>query len=251
MKPILTLDRVSKSYQGVNGARIRALQNANLSIATGEFVCLVGRSGCGKTTTLRLIAGLDKACSGEIRLNGRPIKGPSPRRCVVFQKYTLFPWRTVLSNIAFGLEHRGIPRRRRREIAARYLALVGLNVCARAYPYELSGGMQQRVAVARALAADPEILLMDEPFGALDAQTRNVLQDELVKIWREDRKTILFVTHSITEALYLADRIVVMQSAPGRIQSVLSNDLPRPRKKSSSEFRGLYEKMCNLLEVEG
>ena len=245
---MLELIDVSKTYKSNNGQSIFAVENLGLEIYPNEFLCIVGRSGCGKTTTLRMIAGLELSSKGRIVLNGKKIRKPSPKRCVVFQKYTLFPWRTVVGNIAFGLETQKVNKKRRLEIAEKYIQLVGLEKYALAYPYELSGGMQQRVAFARALAVDPQILLMDEPFGALDAQTRNTLQDELIKIWQKHQKTIIFVTHSINEAVYIADRIVIMKSNPGRIQTILKNDLQRPRNKSSWEFRKYYKYVHELLE---
>lgn len=245
---MLRLDNISKRYFNANGEPIQAVQDVSLKIEEGKFVCLVGRSGCGKTTTLRLVAGLEKASQGSIHLNGGRVEGPAAERCVVFQRYTLFPWRTVLANVAFGLEIQGVPKARREKAAMHYLTLVGLAEQAKAHPTELSGGMQQRVAVARALAAEPKVLLMDEPFGALDAQTRAVLQQELVCIWKADRKTIVFVTHDIAEAVLLADWVVVMQGPPGRIRAELACDLPRPRDKSSPGFMELCDRITSLLE---
>jgi NitT/TauT family transport system ATP-binding protein len=244
---MLRFNEVTKVYKSVSGGRITALEGLDLTLRENEFLCIVGLSGCGKTTTLRLAAGLETPTHGEILLNGKKVEGPSPERCVVFQKYTLFPWRTVLKNVTFGLENTGADRRERTSIAQKYLNLVGLSNYAEAYPYELSGGMQQRVAVARALALDPKVLLMDEPFGALDARTREVLQNELIRIREKDKKTILFVTHSIKEAVYLADRIVVMQSSPGRILDVIEVDLPRPREKSDEKFIRCYDRVHSLL----
>ena len=248
---MLRLDNISKRYLNANGEPIQAVSEVSLEINEGEFVCLVGRSGCGKTTTLRLIAGLEKASQGGIHLGGEPVEGPAAERCVVFQRYTLFPWRSVLANVAFGLEIQGMPKVRREKRAMRYLSLVGLADQAGAHPTELSGGMQQRVAVARALANEPKVLLMDEPFGALDAQTRGVLQQELVRIWKADRKTIVFVTHDIPEAVLLADRVVVMQGPPGRIRAELVCDLARPRDKNSPEFLALCDRITALLEGNG
>jgi NitT/TauT family transport system ATP-binding protein len=245
---MLELNKITKTYRGADGRSVTALADLSLAIERHEMICLVGRSGCGKTTTLRLIAGLEKAAQGEILLNGRPVRAPSAQRCVVFQRYTLFPWRTVLANVAFGLEIQGVGKAQRLQIARQYLSLVGLAEQAHALPAQLSGGMQQRVAVARALAADPEVLLMDEPFGALDAQTRAVLQQELIRIWQNDRKTIVFVTHDIQEAALLADRVVVMQGPPGRIQAILKCDLPRPRDRGAPQFLSLCEQIHTLLE---
>ncbi|MFH2058010.1 MAG: ABC transporter ATP-binding protein [Pseudomonadota bacterium] len=225
-----------------------AIDGLNITVYPNEFVCIIGRSGCGKTTTLRMIAGLERVSRGTIHLNEKKIIGPGPERCVVFQRYTLFPWRNVLSNITFGLEIQGLKKKARDKIARHYLELVDLNNYAESFPHELSGGMQQRVAVARALATDPELLLMDEPFGALDAQTRAVLQDELIKIWQKDQKTLLFVTHSIREAICLADRIIIMKSHPGRIHKIIDNKLTRPRDNNSQGARSLYLKIHKMLK---
>lgn len=248
MVHMLELNGITKTFPGANGHAVTALADLSLTIDRHEMVCLVGRSGCGKTTTLRLIAGLEKATRGRILLNGQPVNGPSARRCVVFQRYTLFPWRTVLDNVAFGLEIQGLSKAKRLKTARHYLSVVGLADQAHAYPSQLSGGMQQRVAVARALAASPEVLLMDEPFGALDAQTRTVLQQELIRIWKGDRKTIVFVTHDIQEAALLADRVVVMQGPPGRVQAVLPCDLQRPRDRNDPAFASLCDQIHLLLE---
>ncbi len=246
---MLCLQNVSKYYHNGNGEKIAAVDRLNFRVNPHDFICIVGRSGCGKTTTLRMIAGLEKATEGVITLNGQKINGPSPKRCVVFQKYTLFPWRTIIGNIAFGLEMQQVKKKERLRIAERYLDLVGLGAYAHAYPHELSGGMQQRVAVARALAVVPEVLLMDEPFGALDAQTRSSLQSELIKIWQKNRKTIIFVTHSINEAVLLADRVVIMKSNPGRIHRILENKLPRPRDIHDPDVRGLTREIHAELEA--
>jgi NitT/TauT family transport system ATP-binding protein len=245
---MLELKALSKTYTSANGLTAMAVKDLSLSIAPNEFICLVGRSGCGKTTTLRMIAGLEKATHGEILLNGRLVNGPSAQRSVVFQRYTLFPWRNVLDNVIFGLETQRIPKAKRKEIAHHYLSVVGLANQASAFPAEMSGGMQQRVAVARALAVNPKVLLMDEPFGALDAQTRTTLQSELTRIWETERKTIVFVTHDIQEAVLLADRIVVMQGPPGRIQAVIDCSLQRPRDKGSTMFLKQCEIVHTLLE---
>jgi len=243
---MLSLKNVSKYYG--NDPGMPAVENLDFRISPNEFVCIVGRSGCGKTSTLRMIAGLEDISRGSICLNGRKITGPGADRCVVFQRYTLFPWRNILSNITFGLEIQGLKKGEQDRIAMKYLDLVGLSDHARAFPYQLSGGMQQRVAVARALATDPAVLLMDEPFGALDAQTRMELQKELIHIWQTDQKTVLFVTHSIDEAICLADRIIIMKSNPGRIHQIIPNTLARPRDHNSPEWRSLYRRIHASLE---
>ena len=206
-----------------------ALYNVSLAIKKNEFVSLLGPSGCGKTTLIRIIAGLIPSDKGEIRLDGRIVTAPGRDRCMVFQQFGLLPWRTVVSNVEFGLEIDGMPREERRATAQKYLELVGLKGFENYFPHQISGGMQQRVGIARALSKKPEILLMDEPFGAVDAQTREQLQEELLKIWDQTETTVVFVTHSIDEAIYLSDRVVVMQARPGRIKEELTIDLPRPR----------------------
>jgi NitT/TauT family transport system ATP-binding protein len=233
-----------------DGTGTEALQKVSFDVEDGEFVCLLGPSGCGKTTLLRIIAGLEVLTSGEITLNGIPIIGPDPKRGMVFQQYSLFPWRTVLDNITFGLEMQGIKKVEARRQVEKYIDLVGLEQFKNSYPYELSGGMQQRAAIARALANEPEVLLMDEPFGALDAQTRNVLQDELLKIWEQRHVTILFVTHSVDESVFLSDRIVTMTSRPGRIKEIVNVELSRPRCRTGAEANRLRDYVLKLLEEE-
>jgi NitT/TauT family transport system ATP-binding protein len=245
---MLKIINVTKTFKKTDGDRVLAVSNIDLDVQENEFVCIVGPSGCGKTTTLRLLAGLELPTKGKILVEGRPINGPSPERGIVFQEYTLFPWRTVLGNVTFGLEMMGIEKRERRLRGMHYLQLVGLEDYARAYPYELSGGMQQRVAIIRALALNPKILLMDEPFGALDARTRDFLQNELIRIWATDRKTVLFVTHSINEAIFLADRVVVMKSRPGRIHEGIEINVSRPRDKTSKLFKDYYTLIHSMLE---
>ena len=245
---MLEIINVFKTFKKSNKEKVLALRNMNLKINKNEFVCIVGASGCGKTTTLRLIAGLDIPTKGKIILEGKKIDGPSPERGVVFQEYTLFPWRSVLENVTFGLETSNIGRKKRTQTAKKYLKMVGLADYADAYPYELSGGMQQRVAIIRALAVNPKILLMDEPFGALDARTRDFLQNELIRIWATEQKTILFVTHSISEAIFLADRVVVMKSRPGRIHDIVEINAPRPRNKISKLFKDYYTLIHSMLE---
>jgi NitT/TauT family transport system ATP-binding protein len=211
-------------------ARVPALDNVNLTVLDGEFVALLGPSGCGKSSLLRVVAELLQPTSGSVTIHSTTEKeNGRPKTALVFQEYALFPWRTVLDNVVFPLEMRGVPRREGLSRAHEVLARVGLQPFARAYPHQLSGGMRQRVGIARAMAAQPEVLLMDEPFGALDAQTRTVLQEELLRVWESERKTVLYVTHSIDEAVYLADRIVLLTARPGRVKAEYSVDLPRPR----------------------
>lgn len=243
----LELRNVIKTFNSEEG-EIKALEDINLHVKPNEFLCVIGPSGCGKTTLLRLIAGLEHPSSGEIVLDGKEVKGPSPDRGMVFQDFSLFPWRTVLKNVEFGLENLGVNGRR--EIAERYIELVGLKDFENCYPYELSGGMKQRVAIARALAMDPSILLMDEPFGSVDAQTRNVLQEELLGIWKRTKKTVLFVTHSVDEAVYLADRVAVMSARPGRIIECMDIDIARPRKRTSVEANEIREMLLMRLGLE-
>ena len=227
-----------------------ALKKVAFDVGNGEFVCLLGPSGCGKTTLLRIIAGLETLTSGEITLNGIPITGPDPKRGMVFQQYSLFPWRTVMDNITFGLEMQGIKKVEARIQVEKYIELVGLGQFKNSYPFEQSGGMQQRAAIARALANEPEVLLMDEPFGALDAQTRNILQDELLKIWEQKHVTFLFVTHSVDEAVFLSDRVVAMTSRPGRVKEIVDINLPRPRCRTGPEANRLRDYILKLLEEE-
>ena len=238
---------LGKTFPKGNGAVTQALRDVNLEFRDQEFVCLVGPSGCGKTTLLRIIAGLETATIGSVTINGDVITGPDPRRGMVFQEYSLFPWRTVIDNIAFGLEMKGTPKEERRKTAEYYLKMVGLTEFRDAYPFELSGGMRQRVAIARALANDPDVLLMDEPFGALDAQTRNQMQKELLSLWDKTKKTIIFVTHSVDEAVYLADRIVVLSERPGRVREVIEITWPRPRDRTSAKFAEVRRRVLRMI----
>lgn len=221
---------VGKVYPGENGTDgFRALAGVDLTIRDGEFVSLIGPSGCGKTTLLKIIDGLMSYSEGELRVLGEPVTAPGPERAVVFQNFALLPWMTVIENVAFGLQLRGVDRAQREATALRFISTVGLSGFERAYPRQLSGGMQQRVGLARALAVDPQLLLMDEPFGSLDAQTRNLMQADLLRVWDESRKTVVFVTHAMDEAVFLSDRVVVMATGPGRISEIIDIDLPRPR----------------------
>ena len=240
--PILDLRGVSKQFE-LQGQHIDALREANLRVRTGEFVCLIGASGCGKSTLLRIVAGFEMATRGQVLMWGRPITGPGPERGMVFQDYGLFPWLTVRGNIGFGPAARGRPAHEVKETVERFVTLVGLQRFADAYPHQLSGGMKQRVAIARVLANDAEIVLMDEPFGALDAMTRERLQDELLEIWQRTRLTVLFVTHSIEEAIFLGDRIMVMSPGPGRIDTELVVGLARPRDVVAADFNDLRREL--------
>jgi len=245
----LELRNVTKTFKTEEG-ELTALENINLAIKPSEFLCIIGPSGCGKSTLLRLIAGLDDPSSGEILLDGKELRGPSQDRGMVFQEYSLFPWRTVLKNVTFGLEIQGIDKQEQYKIAEEYIELVGLKGFEKRYPYELSGGMKQRVAIARALATEPAILLMDEPFGSVDAQTRNILQEELLEIWKRAKKTILFVTHSVDEAVYLADRVAVVSSRPGCLVKCAKIDIPRPRTRTSVEVNEFRGKLLVWLSLE-
>jgi len=247
---MLSIKNLNKIYHTEEGDEVVALSDINLYVADKEFVCFIGPSGCGKTTLLRIIAGLEKPDSGTLTVNKEPIKGPGPNRGMVFQEYSLFPWRTVLKNITFSLELKKISKSEREKIAIEFLELVGLLEFADSYPHELSGGMKQRVAIARAMVNDPDVLLMDEPFGAVDAQTRNRLQHELLNIWEKKKKTVLFITHSVDEAVFLADKVVVFTARPGRIKEVISVDLPRPRERTSFEANAVREHLLASLGAE-
>jgi NitT/TauT family transport system ATP-binding protein len=250
----LVLDDVRLTYRRpLDDSEFLALEAVSLAVEQGEFVAIVGPSGCGKSTLLLLINGLLHPTGGRILLNGRPVASPGPDRALVFQEFALLPWRTVLHNVELGLEVTGQPAAARREIARDNLRLVGLSAFERYFPHQLSGGMRQRVGIARALAVGPEVLLMDEPFGALDAQTRQIMGAELLRIWERDRKTIMFVTHDIDESIYLADRVVVMSANPGRVLEVLPIDLPRPRDfeaRNSPAFVEYRRRIWDRLEQE-
>ncbi|HEX6443865.1 MAG TPA: ABC transporter ATP-binding protein [Streptosporangiales bacterium] len=254
--PKVRFESVSKEFvtrQRGTTRTVRALDDVSLSIGAGEVVTLTGMSGCGKTTLLRVLMGLESATSGSVYVNGKPIDGPGKDRAMVFQHAELMPWRSALANVEFGLELRGIRAAERHEIAGRYLRMVGLDGSQHLRPYELSGGMRQRVGMARALAIEPDVLLMDEPFGALDAQTRETLQAELLRIHAADNRTIVFVTHDLDEAVLLADRVVMMAPNPGRIHAVVDVDLPRPREdavelRASAEFGRIRAHLWRLLQ---
>jgi ABC-type nitrate/sulfonate/bicarbonate transport system ATPase subunit len=250
----LVIDNVARIFPAVRGGTpTRALEPTNLSVADNDFVTILGPSGCGKSTLLRMVAGLDTPTTGRILLDGKAITGPGADRGMVFQSYTLFPWLTVSENISFGLRERGVSTRERNDIAKQWLEKVGLTSFANHFPKQLSGGMQQRTAIARALANDPKILLLDEPFGALDNQTRALMQELLLGIWERERKTVIFVTHDIEEAVFLASRTVVMSARPGRIKADIPVDLPHPRHytiKTSPAFSDLKARLTEEIRVE-
>ena len=236
-----------------SGTPTRALEPTDLDIAHNDFVTILGPSGCGKSTLLRIVAGLDRPTAGEVLLDGQKVTGPGPDRGMVFQSYTLFPWLTVAQNISFGLREKGMPEAQAADIVAGYIDRVGLRGFENHWPKQLSGGMQQRTAIARALANDPKILLLDEPFGALDHQTRELMQELLLGIWEQDRKTVLFVTHDIDEAIFMASRVVVMTARPGRVKCDVAVDLPHPREytvKTAPEFVRLKARLTEEIRVE-
>ena len=235
------IDNVVKKYSGRNGEMV-ALNGVSLDIHENEFVCVVGPSGCGKSTLLNIIAGLHEPTSGQVLVDGQAVSGPGPDRGVVFQQYALFPWLTVQKNVEFGLKLQGMSQDKAEQEAKKYIKMVDLEQFAQSYPKELSGGMKQRVAIARAYAINPKVLLMDEPFGALDAQTRTQLQTELLKTWEKEQKTCFFITHDVEEAIILAQRVVIMSARPGRIKEVVEINIPYPRTqetKMSKEFLDL------------
>ena len=246
----LSIRGLAKTYTTRSGDRVDAVTPVDFDVAPGEFVSLVGPSGCGKSTLLNILAGFVEPSAGQAFVGEEPIRTPNIDRGMVFQDYALFPWLSVLENVEFGLERKGIRKRERRDIALDYLDSVGLAEFADKRTHELSGGMKQRVAIARAFATEPSIILMDEPFGALDALTRRFLQTQLLRIWQEHRKTIVFVTHSVPEAVTLSDRIVVMTARPGRFKAVLNIDLAHPRDFSSDEFHAFERQVYKQLDEE-
>jgi NitT/TauT family transport system ATP-binding protein len=253
MVPFIQAQNVTLSFRPKNREPVTALTDLNVAVDRGEFVSIVGPSGCGKSTFLNLLLGLIKHDSGTLEFNGTPITGPSQERAMVFQEFGLLPWRTVAANVELGLELKGTPGTERAQRAAELIKLIGLNGFENHYPHELSGGMKQRVGLARALATEPQILLMDEPFAALDAQTRDLMQSELLQIWERTKKTVLFVTHSIEEAAYLSDRVIVMTARPGRTKDVLKIDLPRPRDyemRLTPEFNEIKLRIWEVLKGE-
>ncbi|MDH4565277.1 ABC transporter ATP-binding protein [Pseudomonas sp. BN414] len=248
--PLVSFDRVGKVFS-VDGQAFEAIQDFSLAINEGEFIAIVGSSGCGKSTLLRLLVGLDTDFSGEIRVDGAPVRGIGGERGIVFQEHRLFPWLTVAQNIGLGLVNEKLTQGERARRVHEFVQLVGLNGFESAYPHQLSGGMAQRVAIARGLVASPRILLLDEPFGALDALTRQQLQDELLAIRERSGITTLLVTHDAEEAIYLADRVVVMAPRPGRIKSVVEIDLPHPRQRTGADFHRLREQLLHQLTGDG
>lgn len=249
---ILTVRGVERRFESSTGSTL-ALQATDLDVAENDFVTILGPSGCGKTTLLRIVAGLDQPTAGEVRLDGRPIRGPGADRGMVFQSYTLFPWLSVLDNVCFGLRERGLSRAQQLEIVEGFVAKVGLKGFEHYYPKQLSGGMQQRTALARALANGPRMLLMDEPFGALDHQTRELMQELLLGIWEADAKTVLFVTHDIDEAVFIGSRVVLMSARPGRIKLDRPVPMPHPRHyslKTAPEFSSLKAELTEAVRVE-
>ena len=245
----IDIKNVSVEFQQ-NKQKFTALNNVSLSISEGEFVCLLGQSGCGKTTLLNAIAGFEKISSGSIKIGGHEVKKPDAQNTFLFQNYGLLPWRTVQHNVELGLENRNQTKGERQKIADEYIHLVGLDDFKKNHPNQLSGGMQQRVAIARALAVNPKILYMDEPFGALDVITRVYLQDEIIRIWQKYKKTVIFVTHDIDEAVYLADRVVIMASNPGRVKAVKTINLGRGRDRTSKEFQSVRDNIFEIFEMK-
>ncbi|MDX6428239.1 MAG: NitT/TauT family transport system ATP-binding protein [Streptosporangiaceae bacterium] len=250
----ISVQHIRKTFKIRGGTELGALDDINLDISEGEFLVVVGPSGSGKSTLLDLLGGLSRPTSGRILLDGAEVTGPGLDRGIVFQQYALFPWRTAQRNVEFGLEAKGLPRRGRAELGRHYLDLVGLTGFEDRYPHELSGGMKQRVAIARSLAYDPDVLLMDEPFAALDAQTRESLQEELLRIWEKTGKTIVFITHAIDEAVYLGQRVAVLTSRPGRVKEIVDVDLGARLSvddvRSSSEFAAHRHRVWSLLHDE-
>jgi ABC-type nitrate/sulfonate/bicarbonate transport system ATPase subunit len=250
---ILKVRGVSRTFESENGAKTVALQATDVDVAENDFITILGPSGCGKSTLLRIVAGLDTQTTGEVLLDGKPIVGPGADRGMVFQSYTLFPWLTILENVCFGLREKGLPAAQQKEIAQSFISKVGLDGFEFHFPKQLSGGMQQRTALARALANDPRILLMDEPFGALDHQTREIMQELLLGIWERAQKTVLFVTHDIDEAAFMGSRVVVMSARPGRIKIDKEVPFPHPRVysiKTTTEFAKLKAELTESVRVE-
>lgn len=245
---VLAIQRIQKHFVADRGERVQALENINLEVLENDFVCIVGPSGCGKSTLLRIIAGLESMDCGTVLYRGESMARPRKEVGMVFQEYSLLPWRTVQENVALGLEFSGVGRKNRIKVAQEYLELVNMRDFAQALPHELSGGMRQRVAIARALANKPDILLMDEPFGALDAHTRILLQKELLRIWEHRRTSIVFVTHGVDEAVYLADRVVVMSARPGKIEHIVPVSIPRTRERGNPDYARLTAEIFDMID---
>ena len=246
----LEAEKISMVFRS-RGREVEALRQVSITVNSGEFVSIVGPSGCGKTTLLRIVAGVVQPESGRVLLDGDPVTKPGRERAMVFQQDSLLPWRTVMDNVTLGLQIAGLSKEERLEIGQRFIDLVGLTGFENSFPHELSGGMRQRANLSRALAVDPDILLMDEPFASLDAQTRELMQAELLKIWERSHKTVLFITHQIDEAIYLSDRVVVLSGRPGTVREVVNIDIPRPRAldvKRSNDFVGYVDRIWKLLE---
>ena len=250
----LLIEGVSRTFAGVRGGQpVKALMPVDLAVAANDFITILGPSGCGKSTLLRIVAGLEAPSEGRVLLDGNAVTRPGPDRAVVFQDASLLPWRTVLGNVRYGLECLGVATREADARAEKLVALVGLSGFEHHYPHELSGGMQQRVNLARALVVDPKILLMDEPFASLDAQTRELMQEELTRIWAQARKTVLFITHQIDEAIYLADRIIVVSGRPGKVKDSIAVDIERPRPigvKRQARFHALEDRIWGLIDED-
>ncbi|WP_217806044.1 ABC transporter ATP-binding protein [Sporomusa malonica] len=245
----IEINNLCKSFLDTQGKSLDVLVDVNLEITAGEFLCLLGPSGCGKTTLMNLMAGFEKPTSGTLTIDGLPVSRPDSKHITIFQDYGLFPWRNVLGNVIFGLEAKGMNRKAAKEKAEEYLELVGLSQFARSFPGQLSGGMKQRVAIARALAVEPDIIFMDEPFAALDAFTRYRLQDEVLRIWTEKKPTIIFVTHDIDEAVYLAQRLAIMTPNPGRIQRMIDIKLSRPCNRGDSGLIAYRQQVFREFEL--
>lgn len=244
----LKIKNISKVFVDKKGS-YPTIDNVSFDVYDGEFLVLLGPGLCGKTVLLNIIAGLEPATEGEIFLDGKKIEGTQSTIGMVFQKKAIFPWKTVMQNVEFGLKMRGIKKTERREIAQKFISLVGLDNFENSYPHELSGGMKQRVGIARAYANDPEVLILDEPFGALDAQTRYAMQDEIIRIWESEKKTIIFITNNIEEALYLGDRIVLLSKCPAQVKEIYPIHLPRPRDILSTEFLNLREQISSNMDI--
>jgi NitT/TauT family transport system ATP-binding protein len=251
--PILDVQNLDRTFKSPSGDTITALRSVNLTVWDGEFVSLVGASGSGKSTLLRIIDGLIKPTAGSIKVDGAAVVGPGPDRAFVFQQDSLLPWRTVIENVAYGLQLSGVPKREALKKCQRFIEMTGLQGFENYYPHQISGGMRQRANVARALVVDPKLLLLDEPFAALDSQTREIMQSELLRIWSQQRKTVLFVTHQIDEAVFLSDRVVVLSARPGTVREIIPVDFPRPRDlsiKRTERFLRIVDHVWQLIEAE-